>query len=271
MTEKDLGRLGSSPMASAPDVTEPVAAAAGTTKRKHVADVLEREIADGTWPVRGALPSEMLLVARFGVSRQTVRSAMSSLQSKGLVATRHGLGTVVLRQHASPEYSQSLESINALAYYARNTVLTVVRVEDVVITPQLATTIGCTPGTTWCNATTLRAASGQKLPMGLSSVWVPAANRQAIQVSRKSGLPVFLEIQKANKQMVSEVKQVLGAILPTKAQARLLQCERREPMLRIQRWYYAADGTLLEMSDTMHPPSRFQYVMSLRHAVKNTR
>ena len=251
--------------------TKAGATGAGTTKRRHIADVLEREIADGKWPVHGAFPSEMQLVARYGVSRQTIRSAMSSLQAKGLVTTRHGLGTFVLRQHASPEYSQSLESINALAYYARNTVMTVVHVEDVVLTPQLSATVGGQPGTTWCNATTLRAAAGQKLPMGLSSVWVPAANRQAIQVSRKSGLPVFLEIQKANKQMVSEVKQVLGAILPTKAQARLLQCEPREPMLRIQRWYHAADGTLLEMSDTMHPPSRFQYVMSLRHVVKNAR
>lgn len=237
------------------------------TKHRQIAEALERGIAQGEWPVSTLLPSEPQLVVRFGVSRQTIRSALSHLISTGLVATQQGIGTRVMRQLAGPEYSQSLETINALAYYARNTAVQVMRVEDVVITPELAPIIGAVVGETWCHAVTLRSAAGQTVPMGVSSVWVPVGNRQAIQASRKSGLPVFLEVQKANKKMVSEVRQVLGACLPDKAQASLLHCEVREALLRIQRWYYAADGTLLEMSDTLHPPSRFQYVMTLRHAL----
>lgn len=238
----------------------------GQTKRRQVAELLEREIAAGRWPVQTPLPSENQLVAHFGVSRQTVRSAISTLQQKGLVATRQGLGTVVLRKHPSPEYSQSLESIPALAYYARNTIVQVVSVEDVEITEELAATIGARPGSLWTHAVTLRSAAGQKLPMGLSSVWVPAIHRQVIQQLAKTATPVFLGMQKASKQMVSEVKQVIGATLPSRAQARLLQCEMREAMLRIQRWYYTGDGTLLTMTDTMHPPTRFQYAMTLRHS-----
>ena len=239
------------------------------TKHRQIAEALERGIAQGEWPVSGLLPSEPQLATRFGVSRQTIRSAISSLMSSGLVASHQGIGTRVLRQQPAPEYSQSLETINALAYYARNTAVQVVRVEDVVITPALASVVGAGVGETWCHALTLRSAAGQTVPMGVSSVWVPVGNRQAIQASRKSGLPVFLEVQKANKKMVSEVRQVLGACLPDKNQAHLLHCDTREALLRIQRWYHAADGTLLEMSDTLHPPSRFQYVMTLRHALKN--
>ena len=239
------------------------------TKHRQIAEVLERGITQGEWPVASLLPSEPQLVARFGVSRQTIRSALSNLMSSGLVASQQGIGTRVLRQTAAPEYSQSLETINALAYYARNTAVEVMQVQDVVITPELAAVVGAAAGETWCHALTLRSAPGQTMPMGVSSVWVPVGNRQAIQASRKSGLPVFLEVQKANKKMVSEVRQVLGACLPDKAQASLLHCEPREALLRIQRWYYAADGTLLEMSDTLHPPSRFQYVMTLRHALES--
>ena len=239
----------------------------GQTKRRLVADALEREVAAGHWPVQSTLPSENQLVARFGVSRQTVRSAVATLQHKGLVASRQGLGTVVLRSFPSPEFSQSLESIPALAYYARHTKVTVVSVQDVDVTPELQATVGAAVGTRWTHAVTLRAATDQTLPVGLSSVWVPAAHREVIQQLSKTGTPVFLGMQKAAKQMVCEVKQVIGATLPTKADARLLQCEAREAMLRIQRWYYTADGTLLTMTDTLHPPSRFQYVMSMRHGV----
>lgn len=245
----------------------PIAPGKGT-KHRQIAEALEREIAQGRWQVASFLPPEMALVARFGVSRQTIRSAISSLISSGLVATQQGVGTRVLRQQPAPEYSQSLESINALAYYARNTAVEVVRVQDVVVTPELAAVVGAKVGETWCHALTLRSAAGQAVPMGVSSVWVPVGNRQSIQASRKSGLPVFLEVQKANKKMVSEVRQVLGACVPDRMQAQLLRCDSREALLRIQRWYHAADGTLLEMSDTLHPPSRFQYVMMLRHATK---
>lgn len=238
---------------------------ADQTKRRRLAELLEREIVAGRWPVQGKLPSENELVARFDVSRQTVRSAISTLQQKGLVATRRGLGSVVLRRHPSPEYSQSLESIPALAYYARHTIVQVVSVEDVEINDELAATVGARPGSLWTHAITLRSASGQKVPMGLSSVWVPAAHRKVIQLLAQTATPVFLGMQKASKQMVSEVKQVLGASLPTRTQARLLQCQTREAMLRIQRWYHTADGTLLTMTDTLHPPTRFKYAMTLGH------
>jgi DNA-binding GntR family transcriptional regulator len=240
----------------------------GQTKRRQLAELLEREISAGRWPVQTALPSENQLVAHFGVSRQTVRSAIATLQHKGLVATRQGLGTVVLRKHPSPEYSQSLESIPALAYYARNTTVKVVSTEDVEMTGELAEAVGAKPGSLWTHAITLRSAAGQKLPMGLSSVWVPAIHRQVIQQLAKSATPVFLGMQKAAKQMVTEVKQVIGATVATRAQAKLLQCETREAMLRIQRWYYTADGTVLTMTDTLHPPSRFQYAMTLRHSAR---
>lgn len=243
----------------------------GQTKHRRIAEILEREIAAGRWPVQTTLPAESRLVAHFGVSRQTVRSAIATLQQKGLVATRHGLGTVVLRKHPSPEYSQALESIPALAYYAHNTTVQVVSAEDVEITPELAAGVGAPGGSLWTHAVTLRSAAGQRMPMGLSSVWVPAIHRQVIQQLGRTGTPVFLGIQKAAKQMVSEVKQVITATVATREQARLLQCAPREAMLRLQRWYFTANGALLTMTDTLHPPARFQYSMTLRHAARNGR
>jgi GntR family transcriptional regulator len=243
-----------------------------TTKKSRIAAELEREIASGTWPVSSCLPSEARLVERFSVSRQTVRAAIARLQTLGLVRGRQGVGSQVVRR-SSPEeeYSQSLESIQELAFYARNTSVEVVRTENLPLTAKQADAVGGQVGETWCHAVTLRTALGQVLPMGLSSVWVPEASRRAVDASCKSGLPVFLEIQKANGRMVSRVRQVLGASLSDRVQARLLRCEAHEPLLRIQRWYYAADDTLLEMSDTLHPNARFQYAMTLRHEAAGAR
>lgn len=57
----------------------PCAEGMKSTKNRRIAEVLTLEIAQGQWPVSGLLPSEMQLVARFGVSRQTIRSASLGL------------------------------------------------------------------------------------------------------------------------------------------------------------------------------------------------
>ncbi len=237
-----------------------------STKRQHVAQQLEREIASGAWSENSLLPTEHQLAARFGVGRQTVRFALADLAGRGLVKSHQGIGSVVLRQAPIPEYSQSLESIRALASYARNTKVRVLRMEDQVLDAALAAQIGAAPGETWCQSQALRYAAAQHLPMALTSVWVPLASRNAMLAANRSALPVFLEIQRAHGHMIDRVHQLLGAHRVQKQEAALLECALREPILRIQRWYYAADGSVMEMSDSLHPQSRFQYAMTLRYS-----
>ncbi|BFM09439.1 FadR/GntR family transcriptional regulator [Halioxenophilus aromaticivorans] len=43
------------------------------------------------------LPTESVLMQQYGVSRTVVREAISKLQASGMVETRHGIGTFVLR------------------------------------------------------------------------------------------------------------------------------------------------------------------------------
>jgi DNA-binding GntR family transcriptional regulator len=212
------------------------------------------------------LPTEAQLMERFQVGRQTVRHALADLAAGGLVKGHQGLGSTVLRQREIPEYSQSLENIGQLMHYARNTREAVLRIAEMVLDEQQAAIIGTAAGERWCCMDTLRCGPSQPAPMALSSVWVPAAHRKAMRMAQKSGMPVFMEIQRNTGYMISKVNQVIGASLPAKEQAKLLKCGINEPLLRIQRWYYLADDTLIEMSDTLHPPARFQYAMTLRHA-----
>lgn len=60
-----------------------------------VAAELEVLIRAGHFVVGDRLPSERQLAARFGVSRPTLRVALSQLESRGLVVTRSGSGTFV--------------------------------------------------------------------------------------------------------------------------------------------------------------------------------
>jgi DNA-binding transcriptional regulator YhcF (GntR family) len=63
----------------------------------QIALVLRAEILTRQLPAGTPLQSEPELVARFGVSRETVRRAMGALRDLGLAETRRGVGTVVRR------------------------------------------------------------------------------------------------------------------------------------------------------------------------------
>ncbi|MGQ4877976.1 FadR/GntR family transcriptional regulator [Billgrantia sp. LNSP4103-1] len=63
----------------------------------HVADQLEALITQGKIAVGDRLPTESSLCDSFGVSRTVIREAITHLKSLGLVETRRGVGTTVLR------------------------------------------------------------------------------------------------------------------------------------------------------------------------------
>lgn len=68
----------------------------------RLVEVLQQEISAGTLRAGAKLPTEPVLMARFGVSRTVVREAMQRLQTAGWVHTRHGVGTFVC-EPANPE------------------------------------------------------------------------------------------------------------------------------------------------------------------------
>ena len=75
----------------------------------RVETVLAGEISNGDLRVGDQLPTEDSLIARFGVSRITVRRAIQNLVSRGLVEIRRGKGTFV----AAPKITQDLTELSA--------------------------------------------------------------------------------------------------------------------------------------------------------------
>ncbi len=60
-------------------------------------DILNR-IIDGEYNEGDRLPTEHALAEQFSTSRPTVREALAQLRADGIIATRHGSGTTVVRR-----------------------------------------------------------------------------------------------------------------------------------------------------------------------------
>ncbi|MGB0733080.1 MAG: FadR/GntR family transcriptional regulator [Pontibacterium sp.] len=59
---------------------------------------LSEKIASGELQTGDKLPTESEIMSQYGVSRTVVREAIQNLQAAGLVQTRHGVGTFVVRR-----------------------------------------------------------------------------------------------------------------------------------------------------------------------------
>ena len=78
---------------------------------RQVADQLEKMIVDGVYAVGDKIPTEPELMEMFSVSRNTLREAIQSLTSSGILNVKQGDGTYVrsdnrFHAHMSMEYEQ---------------------------------------------------------------------------------------------------------------------------------------------------------------------
>lgn len=64
--------------------------------REIVTEVLRQQIEDGDYAPGDQLPTEPVLVSRFGYSRTVIREAIAALRADGLVDSRHGVGVFVI-------------------------------------------------------------------------------------------------------------------------------------------------------------------------------
>lgn len=74
---------------------------------------LKRLVATGAYPGGSRLPSEAELAGQLGVTRLTVREALSQLEAAGFTQTRHGSGTYVVDTTEIPTFGLLSELLGA--------------------------------------------------------------------------------------------------------------------------------------------------------------
>lgn len=80
---------------------------------KQVSDRLESMIEDGTFEIGSKIPTESELMESFNVSRNTLREAIHSLTSAGILEVRQGDGTYVISNNRfDANMSMKLENVS---------------------------------------------------------------------------------------------------------------------------------------------------------------
>jgi DNA-binding GntR family transcriptional regulator len=236
--------------------------AASSPRHLDLARALAEEIRNGRPPVGGLLPTEAELCAQWKLSRYAVRQAIQKLCSLGLVTRQAGVGTRVMSDRPQTRYTQSMDALADLVYYARGTTLQVSMRERMSASEADADLLRCAPGAKWLHIGGVRySGSAAPEPIALVDIYVEATYGQLKGLAKTLDAPVHTMIEEQYGIKVTRVEQELQGLLIEGTDAEALQVPSGSAGMRIVRTYFVRDN-VIEVTTGVHPASRFSYSMT---------
>jgi GntR family transcriptional regulator len=185
------------------------------------------------------LRSEREFSDELGVSRMTVRKAMTELVNEGLLERRHGSGTYVSKPKVTYESHEMVNYVQAMQ--ARNiaTFSQLLDMEEIVASRRLAETLQIEIGDPIIRVSLLRLAN--RVPVILERMFFPCAlfpDLQEWDLEKSSMYDLITTVYKARPQRVS---QTLEAVAASDVVARQLRVDESFPLLMMTRIIYSRE------------------------------
>lgn len=230
---------------------------------ERIADDLAREIRSRRLPPFARLPSESALMARFGVSRVTVRQALRKLADAGLVISRQGKGVFVAGVVVNQELSSLRGFYDSLVAQGHHPVATVVdfeRQRPAVASPELrqfATDI----------YRFRRLYRLGDMPIALAEVALPGAGRTVTREDVER-FPVYALLSNVIGREVARASVQVRAAKARPGVAALLNLAKGATVLVMERTSFDAEGLALETSTFFIPPEVYAFQMEVAGPLK---
>jgi GntR family transcriptional regulator len=230
----------------------------------QVVNVLKDEILKGAYPINTQLPSEDRLCQRFDVSRHTVREALRRLREDGLVSSRKGAGTMVVRPGRGKSYIHEVASINDLITFVAALKFRVDTMRTIVANRALVKRIGGADGQQWLKLEGYRYLAGKKSPVCWMEVFVHTDYAGVARLLEQHEGPIFELIENLYGESIAEVEQILRTSPMPKKVAEDLGVEPGAASIEIHRIFRLASGKIAEVSIAHYRAESFSFSLKLR-------
>ncbi|WP_423916386.1 GntR family transcriptional regulator [Caballeronia sp.] len=241
--------------------------AGGTSLHRQIFLVLHDQITRGTYALGTALPNEESLCEQFGVSRVTVRRALSDLEARGLVQRRHGKGTFVMHSDSNMQPGLTLGLLEELREVSKETDVQVLYVRSEVPPESIGTLLQLETGEKAITALRLRKSGG--VPLMLIEAWVPHSIGKAVSEAalKKEALYEILIRQGIG---FGRIIQEFSAEAADATRASLLQTNLSAPLIRVTRLLHDKQARPVEYVTVYLSPERSRILMEVPSDAVNT-
>ncbi len=242
------------------------------TPSRRIAADLRQAIRSGEYRPGHQLPSGSVLMARYGVARQTVQNAIDLLRTEGLVVGRQGAGWFVrerpaVQRLARSRLSRDERSAGRGAFTSdateggwTPTVQVTVRREHA--DERTATELRIAEGDEILVRDRVMSADGQ--PVQLATSRLPRSLTKGTPIERKNPGPggIYARLEEAGHQLHHFVERVTSRPA-SQSEAAALQLDPGSPVLAIARTAYDTHGTPVETNDMVLAGERYELVYEL--------
>jgi len=227
----------------------------------QVKSILEGKIRARELKGRERLPSEAELCTEFGVSRITVRQALSELLKDGLIYRERGKGTYISEGAGwkRPVLKGSIESLMGAGVGTRIKVLSY---KQVPVPKEFAKALKAEKSDRVSRLEFVRLIAGG--PQAYSLIYFPAKLGKMISgddITETTEIISFVEDKTGTKAQGAH--QTIDVGMANELLAKNLSVKQQTPLLVICRQYFTGTGALLFLAKSYYRTDRFKYEIEL--------
>ncbi len=229
----------------------------GVPLHVQLKNALRAQIASGRLPVHERLPSERELCLQYGVSRITVRRALSEMAHEGLIYSSVGKGTYV----SAPKVDSELQPLTGFTEeMAREGMQVSSRVLEARFVPAdvfLADRLRVPRGAEVVKLQRLRLADG--LPYVVQVAYLPHALCPGLLRFDFAQRSLFEVLRHEYGLRLVRADTVIEAALAEPEEARLLQCRAPQAVLVTEQVTYLDSGAVIELARSVFHGDRYKF------------
>lgn len=251
-----LHRKSPSPPPTGDVPAAPVRSLSALPKYTQIRETIRRRVLDGSYAPHSQMPSEAQMMDSFGVSRITVRQALSDLQKEGLIFKVAGKGSFVAKPKAFQNLSRLQGFGEAMQPAGYETFSQVLAARSVPAGDAVARALRVRTGAAVFEIQRLRYLNREPISVDVSHFPLALGRRLA-----REDLPardIFVILENDFGLPLTHADVSIEAISATETLARQLRTAEGSPLLRIERLTYAGEQPL-DYEHLYYRGDAFQY------------
>jgi GntR family transcriptional regulator len=205
------------------------------------------------------LPTEPVLARQMGVSRATLREAMRTFETQGLILRRQGVGTFVLRPgHVLESGLEVLESLETVAQrIGLHTIPGEITIKKRAASPEESIVLGLSDGEQVVSVS--RVIQADARPVAYLIDTLPADLLTLDELGEGfNGSVLDLLMRRGNPPLVNSHCDI-AAVAASSDVARALNIQRRDALLQFTSRLFTIDGQVIDYSFGYFLPGYFRF------------
>jgi len=216
----------------------------------QIQEFLAEKILAGELSPESRIPSERELSQELGVSRMTVRRAITELVNEGLIERRHGAGTFVAKPKVTYDAFELISYAQALLSRGLMVSRQLLEFSEIPASKRLGEHLHVEIGQSLYRVSLLYLAN--RIPVVLVRTFLPCERCQELLEYDLEKTSIYDIVTEGLQMRIQSVDQSIEAVIASESAARQLRVEDGFPLLMITRTVYRADdGFPIEYSQDL--------------------